>query len=94
MFVIVDYTLGAEYKKPGHFCAMQYTTLHGAKCAATRLNKSCDTTRFGAMSVEQYQYYYPTKIVERVNIMSGKTFSEAEDTPYFCSPSSETYWSS
>ncbi len=28
------------------------------------------------------------------NIMSGKEIDEAEDTPYYCSPSSETYWCS
>ena len=28
-----------------------------------------------------------------VNMMSGKKFQERYDTPYFCSPSSETYWS-
>jgi len=32
-------------------------------------------------------------MVERTNIMSGKTFLEDKDTPHFCSPSSETYWS-
>jgi hypothetical protein len=34
-----------------------------------------------------------TNMVTRRNAMSGKEFQEAEDTPYFCSPSSETYWS-
>lgn len=33
------------------------------------------------------------KMVERTNLMSGKTFMEDEDTPYYLSPSSETYWS-
>ena len=32
--------------------------------------------------------------VKRRNLMSGKDFMEAADTPYYCSPSSETYWSS
>ena len=32
--------------------------------------------------------------VKRVNIMSQKTFYERYDTPYYCSPSSETYWCS
>jgi hypothetical protein len=32
--------------------------------------------------------------VTRRNIMSGKEFQERADTPYYCSPSSETYWSS
>ena len=27
------------------------------------------------------------------NMMSGKTYQERYDTPNFCSPSSETYWS-
>jgi hypothetical protein len=31
--------------------------------------------------------------VERVNLMSGKTFTEARGTPGYCSPASEAYWS-
>jgi hypothetical protein len=31
--------------------------------------------------------------VERTNFMTGKKFMESVDTPYFCSPRSETYWS-
>jgi len=31
--------------------------------------------------------------VTRKNMMSGKEYQERYDTPYFCSPSSETYWS-
>ena len=31
--------------------------------------------------------------VKKINIMSGKEFTERFDTPYYCSPSSETYWS-
>jgi len=33
-------------------------------------------------------------LVEKTNFMSGKTFLEEPDRPYFCSPSSETFWSS
>lgn len=32
-------------------------------------------------------------MVEKVNYMSGKPFMERYDTPYYCSASSETYWS-
>ena len=32
-------------------------------------------------------------LVERTNIMTGEKFMEPADRPYFCSPSSETYWS-
>jgi hypothetical protein len=31
--------------------------------------------------------------VTQVNIQSNKEFRERYDTPYYCSPSSETYWS-
>ena len=31
--------------------------------------------------------------VTKRNMMSGTTYQERYDTPYFCSPSSETYWS-
>lgn len=34
-----------------------------------------------------------TKYVERTNIMTGKKYMEAEDTPFCCSPSTETFWS-
>jgi len=31
--------------------------------------------------------------VTRTSMMGGKEFQERYDTPYYCSPSSETYWS-
>jgi hypothetical protein len=31
--------------------------------------------------------------ITRKNMMTGIEFEERYDTPYFCSPSSETYWS-
>jgi hypothetical protein len=31
-------------------------------------------------------------LVERTNIMTGQKFMEPADRPYFCSPSSETFW--
>ena len=31
--------------------------------------------------------------VTRKNLMAGKSFQERYDTPYFCSPSSESFWS-
>ena len=40
---------------------------------------------------------YEFKIVEtyvtKRNAISGKEFQERYDTPYYCSPSSESYWS-
>ena len=31
--------------------------------------------------------------VTRTSLMGGAEFQERYDTPYYCSPSSETYWS-
>ena len=31
--------------------------------------------------------------VVRTSLVGGKEFEERYDTPYYCSPSSETYWS-
>jgi len=31
--------------------------------------------------------------VTRKNLIGGQEFQERYDTPYYCSPSSETYWS-
>ena len=35
---------------------------------------------------------FETYVTKR-NIITGKEFQERYDTPYYCSPSSETYWS-
>jgi len=42
---------------------------------------------------EAFREEFPVKMVERVNIMSGKTYMEAENTPGYMSPASEAYWS-
>lgn len=44
--------------------------------------------------IRSYQMYGGSRMVTRVNLMAGKEFQERADTPYYCSPSSETYWSS
>jgi hypothetical protein len=31
--------------------------------------------------------------VTKTNLMGGREFTERYDTPYFCSPASESYWS-
>lgn len=37
-------------------------------------------------------YVYET-YVTRKNLIGGREFQERYDTPYYCSPSSESYWS-
>jgi len=36
---------------------------------------------------------YQDNMVERTNLMTGKKYMESQDTPIFCSPASESYWS-
>ena len=51
-----------------------------------------------ALMADQYKDPYVTRIyntwVTKKNFLSGHEFTERYDTPYFCSPSSETFWSS
>lgn len=48
---------------------------------------------YGIAEVEYYHERLEKK-VERKNFMTGETYFESVNTPYYCSPSSETYWSS
>jgi len=41
-----------------------------------------------------YRFEIHETYVTRKNMMNGAEFRERYDTPYYCSPSSETYWSS
>ncbi len=40
-----------------------------------------------------FRYEIHVTMVEKTNIMGGGKFMERYDTPYYCSPSSESYWS-
>jgi hypothetical protein len=40
-----------------------------------------------------YRYEIHETMVKRVNMMGGAEFMERYDTPYYCSPASESYWS-
>jgi hypothetical protein len=40
-----------------------------------------------------YTFNIVETMVTRTNAVSGKTFQERYDTPYYCSASSESYWS-
>jgi hypothetical protein len=46
-------------------------------------------------AVAEYTYYQDNieRQVERVNLMSGKTYTESVNTPGYMSPASEAYWS-
>ena len=40
-----------------------------------------------------YVYTVHETMVTRKNMITGKEYQERYDTPHYCSPSSETYWS-
>ena len=40
-----------------------------------------------------YRYEIHVTMVEKTNMMGGAKFLERYDTPYYCSPASESYWS-
>lgn len=42
---------------------------------------------------EQARFEADSIMVEETNLMSGKKYMVAINVPYFCRPSSETYWS-
>ena len=44
-------------------------------------------------AADGYRCEFHKTYVERINLMSGLPYQERYDTPYCCSPSSETYWS-
>ena len=40
-----------------------------------------------------YRFEIFETCVMKKNLLNGQEFQERYDTPYYCSPSSETYWS-
>jgi len=44
-------------------------------------------------ATDGYKFNIVETMVTRKNAMSGKAFQERYDTPYYCSASSESYWS-
>jgi hypothetical protein len=79
-----------------------YKTMGAAKAAISRLRKTVSVTDLNTerdplfvYAIAEINYFYTNieHTVERVNLMSGKTFRESVNTPYHCSPSGESYWS-
>jgi hypothetical protein len=91
MYVIVNVGTGKAYKKPRAYRRTEYKTAAAAKGICTRFEREQVLSQWRVMLAADYDA--SLKMVERTNIMTGQKFMEAEDTPYFCSPSSERYWS-
>lgn len=76
-----------------------YKTEAAAKAARTRMLRKL---KMGKpiwkpedLAVAEVGYYSKNieKMVKRVNMMSGKEYYESVNTPNYCSPASEAYWS-
>jgi len=51
------------------------------------------TVRHTYRQSQGYRYEIHETLVTRTNLLSGQEFQERYDTPYYCSPSSESYFS-
>lgn len=73
----------------GSFRHKVYPTLRGAKIAFARLD--CNSQ----LAIAEINDFYANieKKETKINMMSGKEFTQGVNTPLCCDPSSETYWS-
>ena len=63
------------------------------KVSGTWMQEEMADLRWKLYPSPKYRMELHDTFVERVNIMTGERYQERYDTPYNCSPSSETYWS-
>ena len=91
--------------RPDH--RKEYKTLAAAEAALTRASKQwwnligrsgnepVDNDPRYRMAIAAKAYFHQNieKQVKKKNLMSGEEFMEPANRPYYCSPSSETYWS-
>jgi len=71
--------------------ARAYNTFGAARATRTRLCNKAGWS-INELNIVDTKSYKP-RMVERTNLMSGKTYQEDVNTPNCCSPASETYWS-
>ena len=91
--------------RPDH--RKEYKTLAAAEAALTRASKQWwnligrggnepvenDPRYRMAIAAKAYFHQNIEKQVKKTNAITGKEFMEPANRPYYCSPSSETYWS-
>ena len=97
MYVIYDLATSATVeirRKNSYAKTVSYKTMSAAKAALTRMSKDkCIDVNDYAIADGEYYLANIEKQVTKVNMMTGKKYMESINTPYYCSPSSETYWS-
>ena len=75
----------AEYTAP------MYNTFRDATDKELGRTHVADKANYRVMDYSEYKLIEP--MVEKRNVMTGETFKESINTPYYMSASSETYWS-
>lgn len=92
-FVIYDKATTRIVKERSYSKAY-YATEAAAKSAVTRFAKKGIINKDDVAITDQKTYTETIEAqVKRVNMMSGKEYYESVNTPSYCSPSSESYWS-
>ena len=89
IYYIINKDTGRKYRK---------FTRHAGCWTSDFKSKGAATREMNAKDLHASHYVIPAteykpKMVERINLMTGKPYMEAEDTPRYCSPASEAYWS-
>ncbi len=67
--------------------------VHYADYDTTDLSTLEHTVKHTWRSAHGFRYEIHETMVKRTNLMGGKEYMERFDTPRYCSPSSEAYWS-
>ena len=87
--------------RPDH--RKSYATMSAAKAALTKMTnwhryhtindmQNSPQFRYAIAEMDHFHTFIEKSVVKR-NAMNGNQFVEKVNTPYYCSPSSETYWS-
>ena len=89
MSALIEYTLEI-YKKDRRTKEGRrlYAKQDFAPSTKDYISAVADAKRKLGFEVEVFETY-----VTKKNLIGGREFQERYDTPYYCSPSSESYWS-
>lgn len=86
--------------RPDH--RQSYKTMAAAKAALTRMSKRYRADLLESVNDPVFRYgiaeagYFHKNIEKQVkkrNLLTDQEFMEPANRPYYCSPSSESYWS-
>ena len=94
MFVVYEIDSTRYAGRKGQYGDPIFASVAAAKSHIARLVKSGKYTR-SQLEIAPLGYFKANieKQVIRKNLLSGKEYSESINTPNYCSPASESYWS-